>query len=647
MKKYTYNFQSQPRINPVEQLINSAVQFHQQGNLKLAEQNYRQALELQPKNAYALNLLGVLYSQKGEHKEGEKLIKKAIKTDPDVADYHSNLGLCLQQQGKTKESEAAFKAALRVNPDFLPALFGLGNTSLQSKNAKRAIHYYKKVISADSGYLPAFNNLGNLYRELKDYDEALKMFNRVIEIKPDLAEGWHNIGLVHYGLDDGQQAVQAFKQAISLKPDLIRAYIKLGDSYGLLLNDLQSALDAFDHVLQLNPDYLSAYLHKATVYEVMGLFDESEKILRHVIELDDSRLSVYVHLILGNRYNENDVQTVQTMLNELDMDAKGLVYIHFMLGKIFNNQKEYEKAFRHFQQGNQLHRRSLHFDHDEYDRLITKIIKLFNAEFIAECSRYGSNTERPVFIVGMPRTGTTLTEQILASHPDVYTVGEPVFMYMTFLELFKLLGIANPDELARLSEPRLQQDEIQHLVAHYLTQISHKSPDSKRIIDKMPDNFKYLGLVATLFPRAKIIHCQRNPLDTCVSIYFQQFEALHPYAYDLRELGLYYRDYLRLMAHWQQLFGDQILNVRYEDLVQDQEETSRKLIEYVGLPWDDRCMQFYTGGRAVKTASIWQVRQKVYTDSVGRWKNYQPWLDPLIEALGDCVPGKVKSLKNH
>ena len=640
MSKITYpTFQLQKPSNPdryIEQVLQNAIELHRAGQFDQAEQYYRQVLQSQPRHAYTLNMLGVLNSQRRNYREGEKLIKKAIKADPGVADYHCNLGQCLQEQGKLQEAGSVFRKALDIDACCIPALFGLGNVSLELKKPEQAIEYFRKTIEIEPRFLPACNNLGNVYRELKMYDEALDMFNKVIALKPDFAEAWYNLGLLHYINLDGKNALKAFNKAIELRPDHARAILKLADTYGLLLNDLDSARTRFDHLLELNPDHFQAYLHKAIVYQAFGEFGEAEKILRKAMEIDDSSITVFQRLITSKTYNDEDISRVKSLLSELDIDEEQLVKINFALGNSYEDRKEFETAFRYYHQANQLHRSSFRYDPEAYKRHISEIIETFDAGFIAQYSQYGLQTDQMLFIVGMPRSGTTLTEQIIASHPDVYGGSEPDYMQQAFRKFAELFATGEVTGVENAGRRVVSGEDIRKIASEYLAQIS---PDKvfQRITDKTPRNFIYIGLIGILFPNARIIHCRRNPVDTCLSIYFQHFQSHHPYAYDLGEIGQDYRQYLRLMEHWHALGDRQILEVRYEELVQNTEEYARMLTDFAGIPWNDACLDFAESERAVRTASQWQVRQKVYTASIDRWRQYEKWITPLIEALGDDV----------
>ena len=632
---HSFNLQQPAPANTVEQLMDTALKLHQQGQLQQAEQHYRQILKIQPKYAYVLNLLGILTSQYYlDHQQAEKLIKRAIKIEPDVPDYYANLGLSLLQQEKFEETAKVYKKATRLNPKFANAWFGLGNANMGLKNLQEAIQAFQKATQIAPNFLPAYNNLGNIYREIGQFDEALAMFNKVLELKPDMAEAWFNIGLLYKTNLDGKNAVDNFTKATEIKPDYSKAYFKMGVCYYQLLNDSEQAIQYFDKTIEIDPAYVSAYLHKASVLQGLGQFDEAGNIIRQAIDIDVSAVDGYLGIVIGQSYNEKDLSQLQGLLDDDDLDIKKSISIYFSLGRIFDDQNQYEKAFQYFKRGNELNRSTQQFDLQAFEQLITRVIETFDGAFIQKNAEFGSTSELPVFIVGMPRSGTTLVEQIIAAHPDVYGAGELPYMRQRISELsnrYQHFG-QYPEGMRQLTGPDLTQ-----LSEDYLNEIKQLDNKATRITDKFLQNFIHLGLIAMLYPKARIIHCQREPLDTCLSIYFQHFEDAHTYAYDLTDIGYFYRQYRRLMGYWQERLPQQILTIQYEDLVEDLEHKSRELIEHIGLPWDERCLRFYEDERIVKTASQWQVRQPLYKTSIGRWKNYDAYLGPLKEVLGTKI----------
>jgi tetratricopeptide (TPR) repeat protein len=629
------NQQRDTTVQSVEQMINTALQLHQRGHLQQAEQVYRQVLTQQPKFAYAMNMLGVLLSQKKDHIEGARLLQKAIKIEPDIAEYHINLGFNLQEQEKPEQAEKAFVKATRLDQDSADAWFNLGNISLALKKPEQAINAFNKSIGINSAYLPAYNNLGNLYREMRMFDYALEMFNKALELKPDVPQSWYNLGMIYKNLGDGENAVQCFEKVITLDPANLKARCQAGDCRGRLLNDFEGALREFDSVIELNPDYVSAYTQKAGLLMIFGRYEEAGPLCRRILEIDETNTTAYSGLIGSKLHTEQDIQNLYGLLDNRSLDTKQLVDVHFSLGSVFDDRKEYEKAFLHFQNGNRLHRNTFEYNVGNFEQFVSKLIAMFDESSITQYSNYGIASELPVFIVGMPRSGTTLVEQIIASHPQVYGAGE-----LQYLANLVQSTLSLEDRLASRDQPiipDLTEADISRLANQYLAYISKSGAGAKRITDKLPQNFLYLGYIAMMFPQARIIHCSRNPMDTCLSIFEKYFIFHHPYAYDQKELGVYYKQYQRLMAHWESLLSDRILTIQYADLVSDLKGKSRQLINHIGLGWDERCLRFNETERSVQTASHKQVRQNIYTSSLERWRNYETWLGPLRDALEKTV----------
>ena len=318
------------------------------------------------------------------------------------------------------------------------------------------------------------------------------------------------------------------------------------------------------------------------------------------------------------------------------LDRLPSVLDHGVVAAAYDDAGDYDVAFGHYKAGNDLKKAASLYQADATSTYVDRVIATFGTEFFARMDRAGSQPELPVFIVGMPRSGTTLVEQILASHPQVHGAGELDYMRQITQALPERLAPDSvggqqtfPECAAKIDTAlaeRIAEEHLQHLREH--------SASALRITDKTPSNFLRLGLIALLFPKARIIHCQRDPLDTCLSCYFLRFGQGQAFAYDLDDLGRYYRDYARLMEHWRRVLPSPLLEVPYEALVADQEGWSRRLIAFLGLDWDDRCLAFYRSERQVKTASVWQVRQPVYASSIGRWRRYAKHLGPLFAALG-------------
>jgi hypothetical protein len=322
------------------------------------------------------------------------------------------------------------------------------------------------------------------------------------------------------------------------------------------------------------------------------------------------------------------VQEIGSVLARRDLDEAGAIACHFALGKICDDQRDFATAFRHYDAANRLERRHARFDRAAHARAVDAAIKTFTTDFFASRAALGSASSRPVFIIGMPRSGTTLVEQILARHSRVFGAGELEF----WMRQYARLGVS--------SIVQLDRDRSSALAAAYLAELEGLDASADFVTDKMPHNFLCLGLVHLVFPSARIVHCRRNPVDTCLSIYFQKFTRAHGYASDLDDLAFYYREYLRLMDHWRAVLPSAILHeVRYEDLVTHQEATSRALLAELEWTWEDRCLDFHSSDRRVATPSDWQVRQPIYRDSLDRWRRYAPYIAPLLPLADDYESG--------
>lgn len=391
------------------------------------------------------------------------------------------------------------------------------------------------------------------------------------------------------------RGVDLLKQAISLQPEVAEYHHNLAAIYRLL-GEFQLSEDHYLRALKLKPDYTEAFFN----YSAARKFTADDPV---------------IPLLEG--------QAARTDLTDEDR-----CFLGFAGGKIFNDTREYDKAFSYYQMGNR--GRSVKYDINQVRHEIDCIIEVFSADTIRELSQQGLETKLPVFVIGMPRTGTTLVEQILSSHPEVYGAGE----------LADISGIA-----VTLKQYATQKSDYPECVKFlpdkaipgfadsYLRRLRTFDNSAGRIINKMPGNFLNLGLIAILFPQAKVIHCRRDPLDTCLSCYFQRFRRGHGYSYDLKNLGLYYREYERLMRHWQEVLPNFPFEMHYADLVQNQEEISRQLIQFIDVEWDETCLEFHSNQRPVTTASNWQVRRPMNRSGLERWKNYDSHLDELRQAL--------------
>jgi hypothetical protein len=365
----------------------------------------------------------------------------------------------------------------------------------------------------------------------------------------------------------------------------------------------------------------------------LGRTSEAESAAREIIEQNPKSATGYVNLANTRKFKpgEPEIDVIETLLVDAETQKKEHRGLYFAAAKICDDIKRYDDAFKYYDAANKLAEGK--YDRAELEKQYADLKKTYSRKFFQDRARFGSDSERPVFIVGMPRSGTTLLETIIGSHPQAFPAGELETIKRLEREMSTLVF---KDEGTHKNARTLTWVGAEVLAERYLDTIDRKARKDAaiRITDKMPHNFQAVGFIAMLFPKARIIHAKRNPMDTCLSCWMQNFNDSHTYSRNLIDAGHHYRQYQDLMAHWHEVLPGRILDVEYEELVGNQEEISRKIIDHVGLPWDDAVLQFHKLERTVLTASVWQVRQPIYKQSAGRWKNYEPHIGPLQKALG-------------
>ena len=503
----------------------------------------------------------------------------------------------LHQANRLSEAEALCRRVLAHSPRHPLALYLLGTFAL-GLDDEMAIRCFESALK-EAPQNPYYHlTLGETYLKLGEHSDAIRHFERACELKADWVEALCALGRAYTEFGRADIAVPLYEKA--LKIDGGRSAIRMG-----LANALVS----------------------------LGRMEAATNYMKEAISHRQDIASAYNGLVSIRKFTEEPIEftSILTELKNPALDRKSVQTLHYAAGKVLNDLRRYDEAMDHFQQAKLSTRR---FDIEAYRRSIDFMIELFNPRLLAARAGYGSSSEVPVFVLGMPRSGTTLTEQICASHPDVHGAGELTKLRRITNRLAPKTGL--PEELRR-SILDMTVDQSKSLAEEYLAHIRQKSPDASRIVDKLPHNFELIGLIRVLFPKARIIHCRRDAIDNCISCYFLNFNEDNVYNADLGTLGLYYREYDRLMRHWDSVFPGQILQARYEDMVSDQEGQSRRLIDHLGLPWDDACLRFFDKGGSVNTFSRWQVRQPIYTSSVNRWKSYGSAVQPLIDALGDLA----------
>jgi Flp pilus assembly protein TadD len=483
----------------------------------------------------------------------------------------------------------------------------------------------REVLDVDPNHAFARNRLGAALVSLGRYPEAERQFRRAIELEPRFSKPHFNLGIVLFWRGDFVAAEAAYLRAVELDPGNVEALVSLGMTLGTV-GRVGEARAWIERALGLQPQNVSALCSLGWLASVEGRFEEAETLFRRAVAIEPRRSLAWAPIAGLRRMTPADRDWLESVTQLVAQGVPPLeeASLQFALGKYFDDLGEFAEAFGHYQRGNELHKQlAAPYDRAARTAFVDDMVRVYTRQRFAQPA-HASDSQRPVFVVGMMRSGTSLVEQILASHPRVAGAGELHFWPSVFREHERRLRCDVPDRaLARL------------LADSYLRVLGRCSPDAMRVVDKSNFNADFLGLIHLVLPNARIVYVRRDPIDTCLSCYFARFANSLNFTVDLADLSHYYREHHRLMMHWRSsLPTGTLLEVAYEDLVADQEPWSRRIIEFTGLEWDPRCLEFHRTKRPVLTASNWQVRQPVYSRSVRRWRNYEKYLGPLLDLHG-------------
>jgi len=602
-----------------------------------AKQVCERLCRLQPGDAGNWVTLGVILRRLRDFGEAERCCRKALAISPDFAAAHQALGAALQQQGRLEEALASYREAVRLDPGFVEGHYFLANALREGGYLDEATAAYRRLLELRPDHFEGLNNLGTHLRNLGDAEEAISLLRHALRLQPDSVATMTNLGDALVARSRYDEAIGLLQQAVRRQPGFANAHRALANALHHA-GRLDEALDSYEDTLRLVPGAREAILGQARILEQLGEYEKAHALLKPLLEAGyDGAIPVYFDISKHIGQRDQAVRELERFLDERgnNMRREAAAGIHFQLGRHYDESGDYERAFSHFERANAL--TGACFDRDSQVRLVDEIVETYSRDFVRDMTRAGNRSELPVFIVGMPRSGTSLVEQILASHPEVYGAGELQHVSRIAQQLSNALpGLKFPALARYVPRELLDSSAEDHLGA--LQALGGEVP---RVTDKMPYNLVYVGLILQLFPEGRIIQCLRHPLDTCLSCFFADFGTIgHDFSYDLRAVGEFYVQYHRLMQHWASVFPDRVLQVSYADLVREQERFSRQLVEFCGLEWDDRCLEFHKTERFVFTLSYDQVRQPMYTRSIGRWKHYEKQLRPLrelLEAAGiDC-----------
>jgi tetratricopeptide (TPR) repeat protein len=661
--------QHQPKHAPALHLL--GVIAHQSNKTELAIKLIADAIAINPMEPLFHSNRGEMCRILGRLDGAIDHGQQAIKLNPQSASALSNLGIAYYDQKDLDKAEIYQKKAIAINSSCLPALNNLGSICRDNKDKDKAVEYYRQVVAINPNHLESVNNLGAVLVEQEKYDEARTILIKALQLNPNYAEAHCNMAQFFIGTENFDQALTSLAKAISLKADYADAYFgrsrvqqelnqlesaegsaklaiesdpKHADAHALLggiyieKNQLDDAKKYFDKALEIDDENGRALVGLGTLKMQIGDIIEAEDYFHQALAIDDENLSARISITQARKTeaNEENFLKLEKEIPKLEtMTQSKAMTIHFALGKSYEDLKEDEKAFPHFLKGCAIKRSKIDYDADAQDKNVKNIIDFFSKEKINQLSGAGEPSATPIFVLGMPRSGTTLTEQIISSHPEVFGAGElPYLLQLANAPLSPENPSSYPESLQNLS-----QDSLNLLGRQYCERTRTYAPDAKHITDKMPANFFCVGLIHLMLPNAKIVHIRRNPVDTCLSGFSKLFNNGQAHSYNLTELGRYYRNYNKLMTYWHKVIpSDNFMEIQYEDLVANSEKKSRELISFVGLEWNEACLNFQQNKRAVRTASIAQIRKPIYQSSIAKWKRYEDHLGPLLDALDDLVP---------
>ncbi len=626
------NLQNMNTFDAAE-LFRQGLRHYKEGRLQQAQDICQRIVHQRP-NADAVLILGMIAHQQSEFEVAVEHYQQFLRFKPDHAQTHYNLGLVLEKlsgtelasQTLTKEAIDHYKKSITVDADNAQVHGQLADAYTKLQRWEEAIEAYQRVLAITATDVITIIKLGNVFLAAQLWTNSIPRYEQALLLQPNNTLVHKNLGSSLHKVGQLQKALKCFEKALSLRPEYIDARIELA----LVLRQLgrtEDALAQLEQAIDVEPDHIEAHISLADTLRDLGQAELAVERLEQFLRVRPLSGSLYYHISMI-KPKQALIPAVEKLVSRPDLTKGNAIYCHFALGNFYKD-KSVDRAFSHFLKANTLHRETFTYDAKENSQTVERLIEVYSRRFFQRKRNLGSASQLPVFILGLPRSGTTLVEQILASHPEVHGAGELGAIPAVHVSIALQLKNANPPPDCMTLIDREMAEEYS---ARYLQELSLYGPNAVRITDKLPGNFLRIGLIKTLLPEARIIHCQRNALDTCVSLFFHYFVGLKC-SFELTELGQYYLDYQRLMSHWESLFPGQIFTVQYEKLVTDQETISKQLIDYLGLEWDEKCLDFHNNERVVMTSSNIQVRQPMYKNSINRWKPYEKHLQPLIEVL--------------
>ncbi len=658
---------SEEKSGSTEELLELAELHLRGGDLAKASDLCQQALTVDSTNANIYNLLGLIALQTGQSELAKEFFLTAVTFDPDRALYQRNLGAASYALGEDKNAEKQFRKALELDPEDHEALFNLALILKFSRRLTEALPLLEKSVLARKGDPQPLAQLADLHLTLQHFSDAEKIAraaetiapnnplslnalmiatrylgnplesafwgHKLVEVEPLKATNHANLAKAYVDYGKTQLAIEHARRALQLDPNDAESHCTLSAAIGVE-GMWKEALEHTDQAIALNPDETRYLVQKAGLLQRMGRNEEAFELVQPMISgkqrINTDALQIYITLAKRFDHTKEADKLINDVINRDTLPDAVRMSLSFIAGAFYDSIGEYDKAFTLFDTAN--HLKPLKYDCSKVEELFDRYINTFDAESLKKIPSASHGSDKPIFIIGMPRSGTSLVEKIIASHPQVFGAGELTEIRNLCESLPQRLETETPFPECATT---LSQAQMDTLAAAYLEFIDGLNDTGlAHVTDKMPQNFVFLGMISKLFPEAKIIHCMRNPIDTSLSCYFQNFGAAGlEFSYDLKNMVHYYHQYLRIMEHWEKVLPGRLYHLSYEQLTANSTEEIPKLIEFCGLEWDEACLSPHKSKLVTKTASFDQVRKPIYQSSRERWRHYEKHIKPLLDAF--------------
>jgi tetratricopeptide (TPR) repeat protein len=642
-------------------------------NPDLAAEQAREILSVMPAHPMARLILGAAQRRGGRASAAVEILEPLALEQPQAAPVHLELGVARAESGFRREAIASLRLAVQLQPaspdgwrllaDHLEAdgdaegadacrvryvkvavhvpRLKEAATALSKNDLPRAEALLRAHLDVHANDIAALRMLAEVAGRLRRYEDAVEMLERCLRLAPSFDAARQNYAGVLNRQSKPAAALPHVERLLAKDPGNL-GYSNLKAAILANLGDYRGSIDVYAQVLNQQPRQPKIWMSMAHGLKTAGRKDESVAAYRRAIQMEPTLGEAYWSLanLKTFRFSGDEIRAMQAALDRAQLADEDRVHFEFALGKALEDEGSYEASFMHYASGNAAHRGRYPYSAEQNRRFTQASKRWLTPDFFAARRGAGTKAPDPIFIVGLPRAGSTLIEQILASHPAVEGTIELPDIPQIARDIagdrgsdpdapedrfFRSLAALGPEDLSRLGERYLESTRV------------HRKTDKPFFVDKMPNNCLYVGLIHLILPNARIIDARRHPLGCCLSAFKQHFSRGQSFTYDLEDLGRYYGDYAELMAHVDAALPGRVHRIFHESMVHDTEGEIRRLLDHCGLPFDERCLRFFENDRPVRTASSEQVRRPIFTDGLDQWRNFEPWLDPLKRSLGEVL----------